>query len=70
MDPPERRPNLSSWMYCPAVLTEAALTEQSPALGLALAFARFEIAITLSAINLIVLRFVGQIKQTINEDEK
>ena len=39
------------------------------AIGLAVAFARFEIAITLSAINFFVLRFVGQIKQNINEDE-
>ncbi len=37
------------------------------AIGLAVAFARFEIAITLSAINFIVLRFVGQIKENIEE---
>jgi len=37
------------------------------AIGLAVAFARFEIAVTLSAINFIILRFVGQIKENMDE---
>ena len=39
------------------------------AIGLAVAFARFEIAVTLSAINFIILRFVGQIKENMEENE-
>lgn len=39
------------------------------AIGLAVAFARFEIALMLSAINFIALRFVGRIKENIQEEE-